>query len=257
MWSVDPGVRMAEDGVRVTIRALTKRFGVPGRDPVVAVDALDLDIEPGSMVAVTGPSGSGKSTLLHLIGAVERADEGTVTVGRTRVTGLCGRQLAGYRRGVGLVFQSYHLLPALSAIDNVLIPLVPYRTGYDRTARARELLAQVGLAGRERARPAELSGGQQQRVAIARALIGGPGLLLADEPTGNLDSRAGDEIIELLLGLRARTGMTVLVATHSAQVAAACDRLVRLRDGAIVDDQPITADHPAEETVRRVNRLSV
>src|SRR5690349_86091 len=169
------------------------------------------------MVAVMGPSGSGKSTLLHLIGAIERVDAGTIVVGDTTVTTLAVRQLPAYRRRVGLVFQRYHLLPALTAQENVLAPLVPYKTDFDKVVRARRVLADVGLEGREQARPGELSGGQQQRVGIARALVDRPRLLLADEPTGNLDSRAGDDIVELLLRLRAETGMTVFVATHSAQ----------------------------------------
>ena len=141
--------------------------------------------------------------------------------------------LPGYRRGVG--FQRYHLLPALSALNNVLAPLLPYRVDFDRVARARDLLAEVGLAGREDALPAQLSGGQQQRVAVARALIGGPGLLLADEPTGNLDSANGAQIRDLLLRLRDERAMTVLMATHDQQIAEHCDRVIRLTDGKIID----------------------
>jgi putative ABC transport system ATP-binding protein len=224
---------------------------------VVAVDGIDLGVDAGEIVAVTGASGSGKSTLLHLVAGLEPADAGTIVVGDTTVTALSERGLAAYRRSVGQVFQRFHLLAALSALDNVLVPLIPHRTGYDKVARAREVLAQVGLAGRESARPGELSGGQQQRVGIARALVTRPGLLLADEPTGSLDSATGDEIVDLLLRLRESTGMTVLVATHSAQVAAACDRLVRLRDGAVVGDGRIDAATTAQDTLRRIRGLGL
>jgi putative ABC transport system ATP-binding protein len=144
-------------------------------------------------VALTGPSGSGKSTLLHIIGAIERPDSGQVLVDGTEVTALRGAALAAYRRRVGSVFQRYHLLLALTALDNVISPLLPYRTGWNRRERGRELLDAVGLAGREQSLPSRLSGGEQQRVAIARALINRPSLLLADEPTGNLDSQNAGE----------------------------------------------------------------
>ncbi|MDO3703198.1 ABC transporter ATP-binding protein [Micromonospora sp. C28SCA-DRY-2] len=218
-------------GIRVT--GLVKRFR-SGDATIVGADRISLAVPAGATVAVTGPSGSGKSTLLHLIGAIERADEGRIDVDDVEVTGLSGRRLARYRRGVGFVFQRFHLLPALSAVDNVLAPLLPYRTSFDKVERARSLLAEVGLAGRERAQPAQLSGGQQQRVAIARALVGRPRLLLADEPTGNLDSATGEEIINLLWRLRDEHGMTLLMATHEAALADRCDRTVRIHDGRIV-----------------------
>ncbi|MEE6260430.1 ABC transporter ATP-binding protein [Plantactinospora sonchi] len=246
---------MSNDGVRVTLTGVTKRFPT-GQTPLTAVDDLSLDVSAGSVVALTGPSGSGKSTLLHLIGAIEPVDAGTVEVGGEQITRLSRRALAGYRRTVGFVFQRYHLLPALTALDNVMAPVLPYRVGFDRTARARELLDAVGLADRERALPAQLSGGQQQRVAVARALIGGPALVLADEPTGNLDSTTGTEIIDLLLRLHDERGMTVVLATHEQHVAARCDRLVRLRDGRIAEELDLTgdADDPAE-TLHRATQL--
>ncbi|MFI5488659.1 ABC transporter ATP-binding protein [Micromonospora echinaurantiaca] len=218
-------------GIRVT--GLVKRFR-SGDGTIVGADRISLAVPAGATVAVTGPSGSGKSTLLHLIGAIERADEGRIDVDDVEVTGLSGRRLARYRRGIGFVFQRFHLLPALSAVDNVLAPLLPYRTSFDKVERARSLLAEVGLAGRERAQPAQLSGGQQQRVAIARALVGRPRLLLADEPTGNLDSATGEEIINLLWRLRDEHGMTLLMATHETSLADRCDRTVRIHDGRIV-----------------------
>jgi putative ABC transport system ATP-binding protein len=206
---------------------------------LTALDAVDLRIEAGTAVALTGPSGSGKSTVLHLLGGMDRPTEGDVTVDGEELT---ARRLDAHRRRVGFVFQRFHLLPALTVLDNVLAPVLPRRVDFDRHARARELLDAVGLADREDALPSELSGGQQQRVAIARALINRPGLLLADEPTGNLDSVTGREIVDLLLSLRERYGMTMLVATHDTEVAANCDRIVRLHDGRIAADERVTPD---------------
>ncbi|MEV4541785.1 ABC transporter ATP-binding protein [Micromonospora echinaurantiaca] len=241
-------------GSRVEIAGLVKRFG-GGAEPISAVDGVTLDIAAGSVVALTGPSGSGKSTLLHLIGAIEQADEGTVTVDGVSVTGLRRAALARYRQRVGFVFQRYHLLPALTVLDNVIAPVLPRRGHGDHAARARELLDAVGLAGRERALPAQLSGGQQQRVAIARALMGAPGLLLADEPTGNLDSATGAQILDLLLGLRGQHGMTILLATHERAVAARCDRLVRLGDGRVVEDVDLTGGEAPATTYARASGL--
>jgi putative ABC transport system ATP-binding protein len=153
------------------------------------------------------------------------------------------------------VFQRYHLSPALTALDNVMAPVLPYRAGYDKVARASRLLASVGLAGREDALPSRLSGGEQQRLAIARALMGEPRLLLADEPTGNLDSTTGAEILALLLDLRDRHRMTVLLATHDPQIASQADRLVRLRDGRVIDDVEVPAASSREHALRRVRRL--
>jgi putative ABC transport system ATP-binding protein len=247
---------MAEpNGAAVSLRGLSKSFR-SGASEIVAVDDVTLDLAAGSVVAVSGPSGAGKSTLLHLIGAIEAADHGTIEVGGIDLAGLRRRRLAKYRRTVGFVFQRYHLLPALTAADNVLAPVLPYRVNYDKLARARELLAAVGLADRATAVPARLSGGEQQRVAIARALMAEPALLLADEPTGNLDSRTGEEILDLLLSLRDQRGMTILVATHERQVAARCDRMIRMRDGRVIDDIDLTNGHPPETTLARINSLS-
>ena len=234
---------------------LVKTFALGGGRRLRAVDDVTLSIDPGSVVAVTGPSGSGKSTLLHLIGAIERPDSGTISVGGRRLGELSGGQLADYRRSVGFVFQRYHLLPALTALDNVLAPVLPYRTSYDAAARATELLAAVGLAGRETSLPSRLSGGEQQRVAIARALMGEPRLVLADEPTGNLDSATGSEILSLLLQLREQRGITILLATHDAQIASQADRLVRLRDGRIVDDVQVPVASSREQVLRRIAGL--
>jgi putative ABC transport system ATP-binding protein len=239
----------------VELRGVSKHYGTGGGEPVAAADNVSLTVEPGGLIALTGASGSGKSTLLHLIGAIERPDSGTIISGGTEVTALRGGALAAYRRTVGFVFQRYNLLPALTALDNVIAPVLPYRTGWDKLARGRQLLAEVGLDGRERSLPSRMSGGEQQRVAIARALISTPHLLLADEPTGNLDSHNATGILDLLTRLRAESQMTVIVATHDPQIAARCDRLVRLRDGAVVDDIEIDAGDPVEETIRRAGQL--
>src|SRR5215467_8629641 len=238
-------------GAKVVISGVTKTFNSGGVE-VTAVDDVSMEIAPGSMVALTGPSGSGKSTLLHLVGAIEPLDRGTITVDGVSVGELRRGRLAAYRRGTGFVFQRYHLLPALTALENVIAPVLPYRVGYDKAARARELLAAVGLDGRERSLPAQLSGGQQQRVAIARALMNRPRLLLADEPTGNLDSRTSTEILDLLVSLREEHAMTVIVATHEQHVAARCDRLVRLRDGHAIEDLDLSGGETPSQTMNRV-----
>jgi putative ABC transport system ATP-binding protein len=241
-------------GAAVTVTAITKKFRTGGVS-VTAIDEVSMTVDAGAVVALTGPSGSGKSTLLHLIGAIEQPDGGTVEVDGVPLGTLRGGRLAAYRRGVGFVFQRYHLLPALTVQENVLAPVLPYRTGFDKAARARELIAAVGLEGRERSLPGHLSGGQQQRVALARALINRPSLLLADEPTGNLDSRTGTEILDLLIDLSETYGMTMIVATHEAAVAARCGRLLRLRDGRIMEDLDLTGGESPEQTLVRVNGL--
>jgi putative ABC transport system ATP-binding protein len=228
-------------GSAVALDGVVKRYTLDEGVELVAADRVSLAVEPGALVGLTGPSGSGKSTLLHLVGGVDRADAGTITVDGREVTALRGDALAAHRRHVGFVFQRFNLLGALTARDNVLAPVVPFKVPFDKAARADELLAAVGLAGRERSLPSRMSGGQQQRVAIARALVWNPGLLLADEPTGNLDSRTGADILDLLLALREQRGTTILLATHDPVVAARCDRLVRLQDGHVTDDVDLRA----------------
>lgn len=241
--------------VAVSVSDVTKSFR-SGTGTIMAIDDVSLEIAPGSVVALTGPSGSGKSTLLHLIGAIEAPDAGTISVAGQVISDLRRRtRLAGYRRTVGFVFQRYHLLPALTALDNVVAPLLPFRVSYDKLARGREMLDAVGLADRASALPAQLSGGEQQRVAVARALIGHPALLLADEPTGNLDSRTGESILDLLLALRDKHSMTIIIATHERSIAARCDRMLRLRDGKVVDDTDLTDGHPTDDTMARINAL--
>jgi putative ABC transport system ATP-binding protein len=242
-------------GAAVELRSLSKHYGIGGAQIVKAADNIDLSIRAGAYVALSGASGSGKSTLLHLIGAIDRPDSGVIVSNGQQVTSLRGTALAAYRRTVGFVFQSYHLLPALTALDNVIAPVLPYRTSFNKNQRARSLLAAVGLEGREQSLPARMSGGEQQRVAIARALINSPALLLADEPTGNLDSATAAEILKLMATLRRDRVMTIILATHDPQVAAQCERLIRLRDGAVVDDVDLTGGYPADEMIRRVGQL--
>jgi putative ABC transport system ATP-binding protein len=240
----------------ILLEGVARRFRIDAEQSIAALDGVSLAIGDGAAVAVQGPSGSGKSTLLHVIGALERPDDGTVSVGGVELGGLSRRELAAHRRRVGFVFQRFNLLPALTVIDNVMAPVLPYRVAFDKHARAHELLEAVGLAGRETSLPSRLSGGQQQRVAIARALINEPAVLLADEPTGNLDSRTGADIVDLLLGLRAERGMTVILATHDSQVAARCDRVVRLLDGRVSDDVDVAGAVDVQATLGRLGRTA-
>ena len=202
-----------------------------GGQEVIALDGLDLEVAPGEFLALVGESGSGKSTLLHLAGGIDRPTSGEVRVGARDVGGLPESALVLYRRReVGMVFQFFNLMPHLTVRENVELPR-RLDGGSDAAARAGELLERVGLAARGGAHPYELSGGEMQRVAIARALASGARLLLADEPTGNLDSRNGEAVLSLLDEVRRERGVTLLLATHSAAAAARADRIVGLKDG--------------------------
>jgi putative ABC transport system ATP-binding protein len=181
-------------------------------------------------------------------------DEGRIVVGGTEVTALSPKKKTEYRRRIGFVFQRFHLLAALSAADNVAAPLFPYKVDFDPRRRAEELLASVGLEGRGDSLPSRLSGGEQQRVAIARALVNDPILLLADEPTGNVDSKTSDEIMDLLLRMREEREATILVATHDPLIASRCDTVVRIRDGRLIDHVAVERSESSEETLERISR---
>jgi putative ABC transport system ATP-binding protein len=229
----------------IEVRGLVKAYE-DGR--IVALDGLDLHVDEGEFVAVVGPSGCGKSTLLHLIAALDRPD-----LGELRVAGhdlAHERDLSHYRaRHVGMVFQLHNLMPNLTALENVQIPMFELDgKARQRRDRAGGLLAQVGLSDRAGSRPAQLSGGERQRVAIARALANEPPLLLADEPTGSLDSRAGSQVLDLLEHLRRERGMTLVLVTHDAQVAARADRTVQMLDGRVTASaaaHALETGHPA------------
>ena len=216
----------------ISCRALRKVYA--GAEPVVALDGLDLDVPAGEFLALVGESGSGKSTLLHLVGGIDRPTSGDIGVGGRAIATLPERDLVLYRRReVGMVFQFFNLLPHLTVRENVELPR-RLDGGADAGERAAVLLERVGLARRASAHPYELSGGEMQRVAIARALGTGARLLLADEPTGNLDSRNGQEVLTLLDEIRRERGVTLLLATHSAAAAARADRVVAVKDGKIL-----------------------
>lgn len=227
---------MNEFGGVLQVRDLFKEHG-HGQSLVRAVDGIDLDVPAGQMLAVMGPSGCGKSTLLHLLGGLERPTDGEVWLAGQRIDTVSERALARLRRrAVGFVFQAFHLVEELSAVENVELPaLLAGRSPRAARRRAAVLLERVGLADRARHLPWELSGGQRQRVAIARAMANEPLVLLADEPTGNLDTAATLDVLRLFGGLRA-AGQTLVIVTHDERVAATADRLVSMRDGVFVDD---------------------
>ncbi|MET8957290.1 ABC transporter ATP-binding protein [Streptomyces sp. NPDC004533] len=215
---------------------LGKHYG-SGNGRVRALDGFDLDLAAGETVAVTGPSGCGKSTLLHLLGGLERPDEGTVTIAGERIDTMSERALSRFRRdAIGFVFQAFHLMDELTAVENVeLSALLAGRSARTARKRALGLLEQVGLADRASHVPSALSGGQRQRVAVARALMNEPLLVLADEPTGNLDSEATLDVLRLFDNLHA-AGQTLVIVTHDARIAATADRMITMRDGTFLDE---------------------
>jgi putative ABC transport system ATP-binding protein len=219
----------------VEARGLTRDYSF-GREVVHALCGVSFDVPENDYVAIVGPSGCGKSTLLNLLGAIDRPTRGSVVINGTDVARMSDRDATSFRlRNIGFVFQRFYLMPTLSAIENVELPMAEAGISKtDRLSRAKELLTYVGLAHRERHRPSELSGGEQQRVAIARALSNRPAILLADEPTGELDARTGAEIIALF-GRLNQDGTTLIVVTHDEELASAAKRKIHMRDGLIVD----------------------
>jgi putative ABC transport system ATP-binding protein len=226
--------------VLVRARSLRKDYG-SGQGLVRALDAIDLDVSSGEAVAVMGPSGCGKSTLLHLIGGLDRLSAGELSVAGHRVNDLSERALAYLRRDeIGFVFQAFQLMDELTAQENVELPAL--LAGYspnEARASATALLERVDLADRARHLPSMLSGGQRQRVAIARALVNDPKVVLADEPTGNLDSASAFDVLELLGDLHSK-GLTIVIVTHDERIAATADRLISMRDGSFVDETRLT-----------------
>jgi putative ABC transport system ATP-binding protein len=224
----------------VRARGLCKQYGKDA-SLVRAVDGVDMDVAPGETVAVMGPSGCGKSTLLHLLGGLDRPSAGELWLAGRRIDQMSERRMAALRRdAVGFVFQAFHLMDELTAAENVELPvLLAGRSPRIARRRAVELLHQVGLADRARHLPSQLSGGQRQRVAIARALANRPLVVLADEPTGNLDSEATLDVLRLFESLH-EAGQTLVIVTHDSRIAATADRLISMRDGAFIDETRLT-----------------
>lgn len=228
---------MSDNGVLVSARELRRDYAM-WAGVVHAVRGVSLDVRPGEYVAIVGPSGCGKSTLLNLLGAIDAPSSGTLNIAGRSVTGLSDPEATLFRlRNIGFVFQRFYLMPVLTAIENVELPMAEAGAGKaERRQRARELLSYVGLGERTHHRPTELSGGEQQRVAIARALANRPRLLLADEPTGELDAHTGAEVIALFERLN-RDGTTLIVVTHDEDLAKAARRVIHMRDGVIIDER--------------------
>ena len=231
---------MTEDAALLSCRGLRKTYGKDA-GLVRAVDGVDLDVAAGETVAIMGPSGCGKSTLLHLLGGLDRPSGGEVRLAGSRVDQMSERALARLRQdAVGFVFQAFHLMDELTAVENVELPaLLAGRPARTARRRATELIERVGLADRARFLPAALSGGQRQRVAIARALANEPLVVLADEPTGNLDSAATLEVLRLFESLHV-AGQTLVIVTHDSRIAATADRMISMRDGVFIDETRLT-----------------
>jgi lipoprotein-releasing system ATP-binding protein len=222
----------------ISLEGIRKSYGVGTPVEVEVLHGIDLTVAPGEFVALTGPSGSGKSTLLNIIGLLERPTAGAIAIDGERIATLDDARITAIRgRKIGFVFQFHHLLPAFSALENVMMPAIVDRGGVDKEAErvAFDLLARVGLKGHEQKKPGALSGGMQQRVAIARALSLSPRLILADEPTGNLDTKTADEVFALMREFNREAKNACVIVTHDPRLAARCDRTIELVDGHMVD----------------------
>lgn len=221
----------------VDCSGVSKKYNT-GFQTVEALKNISLQVRRNSFVAVVGPSGSGKTTLLNLIGSVDTPTSGKIVIDGKNIVELLGNELADFRRDyIGYVFQLFYLLPALNVLENVMIPLLPYRNTltFNLENRAKEILEKVGLSERVYNLPGELSGGEQQRTAIARAMINNPRLILADEPTGNLDSTNSEEVIKLLCRLKEQTGITLVLVTHNMMIASLADEIISIKDGQIIN----------------------
>jgi putative ABC transport system ATP-binding protein len=242
---------MNENGTVVVARDVTRRYG-EGETAVDALRGVSVEVSKGRLTAVMGPSGSGKSTLMHILAGLDKPTSGSVTVAGTEITTLKDSELTKLRREhIGFVFQFFNLLPMLSADENIRLPLSIAGTKPDKPFYD-QLIASVGLGDRLSHRPSELSGGQQQRVAIARALVSQPEVVFADEPTGNLDSKTGTEILELLRHSVEEMGQTIVMVTHEARAAAIADRVLYLADGHIVRELAGASQHEIGETMEEI-----
>ena len=230
----------------ITAKNITKSFG-----QLQVLKGIDLEIAKGEIVSIVGPSGAGKTTLLQIIGTLDRPDSGNLTVNGTDITALSRKKLSDFRnQHIGFVFQFHQLLPEFTALENIMIPAFIAGKGHkEAKSRAEELLQFMNLRDRATHKPAELSGGEKQRVAVARALVNNPAVILADEPTGSLDSQNKQELHQLFFDLRQEFGQTFVIVTHDESLAALTDRTVHMKDGLIIDsDTPLTPTAPSDET---------
>jgi lipoprotein-releasing system ATP-binding protein len=223
---------MTKGTLLLKAKDIKKSYRITKENTLRVLKGVKLEIHKGEIVAIIGKSGAGKSTLLHIMGALDKPDSGEIEFEGQNIFAYSGRQLAEFRnKEIGFIFQFHHLLPEFTILENVLIP--NYITGHDDKARANELLKIVGIEDRKNHKPSEISGGEAQRAAIARALINSPGIILADEPTGNLDSENADSVINLIFDLRKKFNQTFVIVTHNDEFANNCDRIIKITDGVI------------------------